>query len=81
MATPALADVTLTGEGEVSAAPDVGYVTVGVVSEAETAADSVAANTAAMSKLYESMNALGIDKKHVETSQFSLQAKYEYQDK
>ncbi len=36
--------ITITGEGEVSAAPDIAYVETGVVTEGKTAAEALAAD-------------------------------------
>lgn len=69
--------ITITGEGEVTAAPDIAYVDMGVVSEGKTAAEALAANTAAMEKVFEGLEEAGIDKKDMQTSNFSVYPVYE----
>src|SRR5690606_12370713 len=69
--------ITITGEGEVSAAPDIAYVETGVVTEGKTAAEALAANTAAMEKVFEGLEGAGIEKKDMQTSQFSVYPVYE----
>lgn len=69
--------ITITGEGEVTAAPDIAYVDMGVVSEGKTAGEALAANTAAMEKVFEGLEQAGIDKKDMQTSNFSVYPVYE----
>ncbi|MEQ8380346.1 SIMPL domain-containing protein [Parvibaculum sp.] len=69
--------ITITGEGEVSAAPDIAYVETGVVTEGKTAAEALAANTAAMEQVFEGLEEAGIEKKDMQTSQFSVYPVYE----
>ncbi|MFN4354786.1 SIMPL domain-containing protein [Parvibaculum sp.] len=69
--------ITITGEGEVTAAPDIAYVDMGVVSEGKTAGEALAANTAAMEKVFEGLGKAGIDKKDMQTSNFSVYPVYE----
>ncbi len=79
--TPALAqtaDRTLTvfGTGEVQATPDSALVTVGVNTDAETAAGALQANSTAMTKVLDAIRAFGIDSKDVQTSGLSLDPRY-----
>lgn len=69
--------ITITGEGEVTAAPDIAYVDMGVVSEGKTAGEALAANTAAMEKVFEGLEEAGLDKKDMQTSNFSVYPVYE----
>ncbi|MFN4228711.1 SIMPL domain-containing protein [Parvibaculum sp.] len=69
--------ITITGEGEVSAAPDIAYVETGVVTEGKTAAEALAANTAAMEQVFAGLGEAGIEKKDMQTSQFSVYPVYE----
>lgn len=70
--------LSLTGEGKVSVAPDVGYINFGVVTSAVTATDALTENEKAMKKVFDSLAALGLTKKEIQTSNFSLSRKYEY---
>jgi len=79
--TPALAqtaDRTLTvfGSGEVQATPDSALVTVGVSTDADTAAGALQANSAAMIKALDAIRSFGIDSKDVQTSGLSLDPRY-----
>lgn len=86
-AAPALAEetklprmMTLTGHGEVKQVPDMVSVTAGVTTQGATAAEALAANTAAMTKVMETLKAGGIPDKDVQTSNFSVQPRYDYND-
>lgn len=71
--------LSLSGQGKVNVEPDVGYINFGVVTDAETATEALAANEKAMSKVFHSLKALGIEKKEIRTSDFSLTRKYKYE--
>ena len=84
-ASPAFADgatmpriISLSGHGEVRATPDVAYVTSGVVSQGATAADALAANTKTMTDLFAALKGAGIEDKDVQTSNFSVQPRYDF---
>jgi uncharacterized protein YggE len=65
--------VTVTGEGSVSAVPDIAVVSAGVVSQAATAAEALAANSAATAAVIERVKAEGVAPADIQTSSFSLQ--------
>jgi uncharacterized protein YggE len=69
--------IVITGEGEVTAAPDIAYVETGVVTEGKTAAEALAANTAAMEQVFAGLGEAGIEKKDMQTSQFSVYPVYD----
>ena len=78
---PATADqpppsITVTGSGSVSAAPDTGRLSAGVVSEGRGAAEAVRANTEAMQQVLAALDKAGIPKKDVQTRGFSLSPVY-----
>ena len=52
---PRTATVTVAGTGSVSATPDQAEITTGVVTQAETAARALAANSQAMERLLQSL--------------------------
>jgi uncharacterized protein YggE len=70
--------ISITGHGELKAAPDMASISIGVVSHAATAKEAVAANTQAMTKVLGSLKAAGIAEKDIQTSNFSLQPRYDY---
>jgi uncharacterized protein YggE len=69
-----LAAVTVTGEGTVSAQPDMATFRVAVVSENESAAKALDANNAAMTALMKNLKELGV--KDLSTNGFSVNTKY-----
>ena len=54
--------LSLSGRGEVSAAPDMATITMGVVSQAKTAAEALADNNARLSGVFTVLDAAGIEK-------------------
>src|SRR5262249_8678534 len=72
----AQANVTVNGEGKVTAVPTVGHILLGVVSEGKTAAEALAANSAAMKALFQTLASLGIADRDVQTTSVTLNPKY-----
>ena len=70
--------VTVQGHGEVRVAPDMGVVSIGVASQAETARDALTANSEAMTRILSALKAAGIADKDIQTSNFSVQPRYDY---
>lgn len=80
---PALADndrpyrvLSLSGAGEVKARPDTASISSGVVSNAKTAQDALAANSAAMNKLFKELKAAGIADRDLQTQNFNIAPQY-----
>lgn len=87
-ATPSLADkdglkatISMTGIGEINASPDIAFVTSGVLSQAKTAAQALAANSAAMTRVIKSLKASNINGKDIQTTGFSVNPSYVYDQK
>lgn len=83
LGTPAFAQgydprstVTVSGEGRVSAAPDLAEVSVGVVTEAPTAGEALKANSAAMTTLQDTIKQRGVAAKDLQTSNVNVQPRY-----
>jgi uncharacterized protein YggE len=82
LATPALAQtvpppaISVTGEANVSVAPDLAQIDGGVTTEAKTAREASDANNAAMGKVLLALKGAGIDEKDYQTSRLSLQPQY-----
>jgi uncharacterized protein YggE len=72
--------ITVSGEGEVTAAPDTAIVNSGVTTQGATAREALDANTAAMTQLIETLTAAGIERRDIQTSNFSVQPNYVYTD-
>ena len=66
------ATVTVSGTGTAAATPDVAEITTGVVTQASTAAQALAANSQAMEQLMRSLEALGIAARDVQTTSLSV---------
>lgn len=82
IAAPALAEtearhITVTGEGQVAAAPDMGLISLGVTVEAESAAAALAANTEEMARVLAFLKEEGIAERDVQTSGLSLFPRYD----
>jgi uncharacterized protein YggE len=72
--------ISLSGHGEVRQAPDTAYVITGVLSQGVTAGDALAANTTAMNTLFAALKEGGIEDKDVQTSNFMVQPRYNFQE-
>ena len=92
VAAPALAQTTaapdtrfeattldLSASGEVHVAPDMATISLGVSSQAPTAADAMAATNAAMAKVVAAVKAAGIDERWIQTSAVNLSPQYVYE--
>ena len=64
--------ITMSGQGEVRAAPDTVTLSAGVTSEAPTAAAALAANTSRMQAVFAALKKLGVADKDMQTSNFSV---------
>lgn len=64
--------ISVTGQGQVRAKPDVAMISIGVQSMANTAADAIAANSAIMDGVFAAIAKAGIDSKDMQTSQFNV---------
>ena len=71
------ATISVTGEGLVTAAPDMVTVTVGVVSQGKDAAAALAANNAAMAALTDVLDDFDVAERDRRTSNFSISPRYE----
>ena len=82
LAAPALAQtmpppaISVTGEANVSVAPDQAQIDGGVTSDAKTAREASDANNAAMGKELLALKGAGIEEKDYQTSRLSLQPQF-----
>ncbi len=84
LAAPALAQtpadfppaISVTGEAQISVAPDVAFVDAGVATDAKTAREASEANNNAMTKVFAALKAANIDARDIQTSRLSLQPQY-----
>ncbi len=70
--------LTVTGTGSVNAKPDTALVSLGVLTEAEAAADAAAANNTAMSGIVKALKAAGIEERDLKTANFSIRPRYSH---
>lgn len=75
-ADPAPRQITVTGEGAASAAPDVATISIGVESVGKTAADALAANNRDTGAVIDAVKAAGVEAKNIQTSNFSVSPRY-----
>lgn len=75
---PPVRMLSLTGKGEVLTRPDMALITLGVVSRATAARAALDTNNAAMSTLLAALKTAGIDRKDIQTANFTVNPVYEY---
>jgi uncharacterized protein YggE len=68
--------LSIAGNAETHAVPDAALVSAGVVSEGDTAAAALKANSAALAKVVDAIRSSGIEGKDLQTSGLALQARY-----
>ncbi len=64
--------LSITGTGEIAAAPDIGLIQIGVLTEADDAGSALAANTAKMSGLFAALTARNVAQRDIQTSNLSI---------
>ena len=74
-----VASISVSGEGEVTAVPDIATVTFTVRESGKTVPDAQKAAEAKILKGVESLSDLGVDKKDTKTLSYSVNPKYEQQ--
>ncbi len=72
--------ITVTGEGMVSAAPDMASISLGVTTLADTAAEAMAQNNASMQAVMDRLAAAGIEPRDLQTSNLQLQPNWVQDD-
>jgi uncharacterized protein YggE len=73
--------LSVTGNGEVNATPDIAYISLGVTTEKTTVGEAQSINSDTMNKLIASIENQGIDKNDIKTDDFSISPKYNYNEK
>lgn len=66
------ARITVTGEGRVDAVPDLATISLGVTTEARTAAEALSANNAAMAAVLDRLGAAGVAERDLQTTGLSV---------
>lgn len=76
-----MALISVSATGTSSQAPDTASVSAGVVTQGITAGEAMQSNATMMSAVFDQLKAAGIPAKNIQTSQLSLQPRYNYQDR
>jgi len=76
-----MAKIQVSATGTANMAPDMAAVSAGVVTQGKTAREAMFGNATKMTRVFEELEAAGIEKKFITTSQLSLQPKYNYQNR
>lgn len=74
-----VASITVSGEGEMTAIPDVAMITFSVRETAKTSPEAQKATETKVNKALEAIAKLGVDKKDIKTLSYSINPKYETQ--
>ena len=72
--------ITVTGEGEATAAPDMAIVSLVVLQEKPTAREALTANNETMAKVLDAMKKAGIPERALQTAGFNIDPRYVYPD-
>jgi uncharacterized protein YggE len=68
--------ITVSGDAEVASKPDQARLSAGVVTQADTAAGALTANSTAMNRVFAALRMAGIPDNRMQTSNFSVQPQY-----
>lgn len=75
-----MAELTVTGEGQSTAQPDLATVSLGVSSRADTAAEAMSQNAAQQTKVIDALKGAGVEARDIQTSGLNLSPVIDYQD-
>ncbi|MEL6861320.1 MAG: SIMPL domain-containing protein [Pseudomonadota bacterium] len=70
--------LSISAEGSVQREPDIAYLNTGVQTQGETAQAAMRANSEAMNGVFDALTAANVDRRDMQTSNFSLQPQYDY---
>lgn len=70
--------VSVSGVGAVKARPDTARISIGVVSDDDTAREALDKNTAAMSRVIVELKGQQVDPKDIQTTNFSVNPRYQH---
>jgi len=73
--------LSISAEGSVKREPDIAFLNAGVQTQGETAKAAMDANAAAMNGVFDALAAANIDRRDMQTSNFSLQPQYDYSNR
>ncbi|MBF8280366.1 MAG: hypothetical protein HW383_139 [Candidatus Magasanikbacteria bacterium] len=72
-------NVTISGEGKVTATPNIAYTDIGMVTEGKDVADSQKENSEKMNSLIGGIKAAGVADADIQTSQYNIYPRYSYE--
>lgn len=70
--------IYITGEGKITAIPDIATVSLGLSTEKKVVADAQAENSKTINSLLEKLKSLGIAKEDIKTANYSIYPTYDY---
>lgn len=70
--------LSISAEGSVNREPDIAFLNAGVQTQGDTAQAAMSANATAMNGVFDALAAANVDRKDMQTSNFSLQPQYDY---
>ncbi|MFA5129671.1 MAG: SIMPL domain-containing protein [Patescibacteria group bacterium] len=70
--------ITVTGDGKISAKPDIARVTLGVITQTPDVATGQKKNTDQVNAIIDAMKALGIKPEDMQTSNYQIYPQYDY---
>jgi hypothetical protein len=70
--------ITVQGDGEIYASPDLAMITASVITEKKTVAEALSANAEKMNGVIEFLKEQGIEDKDLKTTGFNIYPRYEY---
>ncbi len=73
--------LSISAEGSVNREPDIAFLNAGVQTQGETAQAAMSANAIAMNGVFDALAAADIDRRDMQTSNFSLQPQYDYSNR
>jgi len=73
--------IWVSGQGKITVTPDLAVLNLGITAQSTSVAEAQAQNAAAMEKLMAALTGSGIDKKDIQTQNFSIQQMTRWDDK
>lgn len=73
--------LSISAEGSVNREPDIAFLNAGVQTQGSTAQEAMTANSAAMNGVFDALTAADVDRRDMQTSNFSLQPQYDYSNR
>ncbi|MFA5022006.1 MAG: SIMPL domain-containing protein [Patescibacteria group bacterium] len=72
--------ISISGEGKVTAVPDIAEISLGIQTEKVSVADAQKENTTKMNQIVKSLKDMGIDAKDITTTNYSIYPQYNWTD-